>query len=250
MAEDTPFNQKFIQRLLGRWGHQAVIAENGRVAVEALSKNAFDLLLMDIQMPEMDGLRATALIREKEKVTGDHIPIIALTAHAMKGDRERCLEAGMDEYISKPISPDALLKAIHTLMPAKLEKAAPGVNSHPETGPNDMLNRKALLDAFDNDPNFFKEVVDIFVNDYPAMITTLQESISENDAALMQRTAHSLKGMLRNFQAEAAALKALKLEELGRDGSFTGARACSEELAADLAAIEKRLKEIAEKMDS
>ena len=246
VAEDTPFNQKFILRLLERWGHEAEIAKNGLEALDALSKKKYDLVLMDIQMPEMDGLEATAAIRKRETHSGDHIPIIALTAHAMKGDRERCLAAGMDEYISKPISPDALLKAIQQLMspPKDTERNKDENKMTTPAEPDLVLDISTLLAAFDNDLNFFKEVVDIFINDYPPMLVSLNDAVSAKDAERLQRSAHSLKGMLRNFQAEAAALKALELENLGRSGSCEGAEALCRLLEKDMTQLEKVLVEM------
>jgi CheY-like chemotaxis protein len=108
VVEDNPVNQRLAARLLEKRGHRVTVTANGRESVEALAKHTFDLVLMDVQMPEMDGFEATAVIREKEKRNGTHVPIIALTAHAMKGDRERCLAAGMDGYLSKPIRPQEL----------------------------------------------------------------------------------------------------------------------------------------------
>ena len=115
LVEDNPVNQKLASTLLKRWNCDVVTADNGVEALAALEKSTFDIVLMDIQMPEMDGLEATALIRQQEQRTGDHLPIIAVTAHAMKGDRERCLNAGMDEYISKPIRAESLKSMIESL---------------------------------------------------------------------------------------------------------------------------------------
>ena len=115
LVEDNLLNQKLAQRILEKRGYSVVLAGNGVEALEALEREGFDLVLMDLQMPEMGGLEAAALIREKERIQGGHIPIIALTAHAMKGDRERCLEAQMDDYISKPFNRSELY--------AKIEKA-------------------------------------------------------------------------------------------------------------------------------
>jgi CheY-like chemotaxis protein len=119
LAEDNPVNQKLAVRLLEKQGHTVVVAGSGRAAVEALDRATFDLVLMDVQMPEMDGLEATAAIRTRERETasgcgteGRRLPIIGLTAHAMKGDRERCLAAGMDDYVCKPIQPQELFDAI------------------------------------------------------------------------------------------------------------------------------------------
>ena len=119
VAEDNAVNQRLITRLLEKRGHQAKVAGNGREAVDALTKDVFDLVLMDVQMPEMDGLAATATIRERELVSGWHQPVIALTAHAMKGDQERCLAAGMDGYLTKPIRPEELDAILEKYSPRK-----------------------------------------------------------------------------------------------------------------------------------
>ena len=117
LAEDNRVNQALARRLLQKQGYTVVIAENGREALIALDTENFDLVLMDVQMPEMDGFEATASIREKERTTGTRLPVIAMTAHAMKGDEERCLMAGMDGYISKPISPQKLFEALEKYLP-------------------------------------------------------------------------------------------------------------------------------------
>jgi CheY-like chemotaxis protein len=116
VAEDNAVNQRLASRLLEKRGHRVTVMVNGREALEALEKQTFDLILMDVQMPEMDGFEATSAIREREKHTGAHIPIIALTAHAMKGDMERCLAAGMDGYLSKPIRPQDLDEILETYL--------------------------------------------------------------------------------------------------------------------------------------
>ncbi len=115
IAEDNPINQKLAVRLLQKQGHTSAVANNGREAVETWLRQPFDAILMDMMMPEMDGLEATLTIREREKTTGTHIPIIAITANAMSGDREKCLAAGMDEYISKPVDVTQLYEALHRL---------------------------------------------------------------------------------------------------------------------------------------
>jgi CheY-like chemotaxis protein len=115
LAEDNPVNQLLAVRLLRKHGHEVTVAANGKEALEMLEKQTFDLLLMDIQMPEMDGLQATATIRARERQTGGHLPIVAMTAHTMSGDQEHCLAAGMDAYISKPIRVDQLLEIVTSL---------------------------------------------------------------------------------------------------------------------------------------
>jgi two-component system sensor histidine kinase/response regulator len=116
LAEDNTVNQTLAVRLLEKRGYSVIVASDGRAAVEAFEKDQFDVVLMDIQMPGMDGFEATAAIREKEKLTGGHIPIIAMTAHALKGDQERCLSAGMDSYLSKPIRTSELFSRIESVL--------------------------------------------------------------------------------------------------------------------------------------
>ena len=128
LAEDNQVNQKVAVRFLEKRGHTVVLADSGKKALDAWRKQAFDVILMDVQMPEMDGFEATSRIREQEKSTGKHIPIIALTAHAMVGDRERCLAAGMDDYVSKPINAAELFAAIDRLLPAA-EKPTPSLGA-------------------------------------------------------------------------------------------------------------------------
>ncbi|MFP4389542.1 MAG: response regulator, partial [Desulfococcaceae bacterium] len=244
VAEDTPFNQKYILRLLSRWGHQTVIAENGLTALRILQRETFDLVLMDVQMPEMDGLEATAAIRKMERDgRSQPIPIIAMTAHAMKGDRERCIEAGMDDYVSKPISSDALLKAIQRLLPAE----GPDTEDREaeETSPP-LPDRAVLLSSFDNDWDFFKDCVHMFREDYPAMLSAIQETIGTGDAPGLRRSAHALKGMVGNFGARAIARTAFVLEEMGRRAELSQGEAICQQLAEELSGLEKTLQAILE----
>ena len=262
VVEDTPFNQKFILRLLERWDHQSTLAENGRQALEALNRDTFDIVLMDVQMPEMDGLEATRKIREQEggmgNGTGDvkdngsealsafnfqpsarakRVPIIAMTAHVVKGDRERCLEAGMDEYISKPIDSEKLFEAIETLTRGL---AIPETHAKVAAADNDKL----LLKAFDGDWDFLKEVVEIFLDDYPRLLDNLRRSSVEGDCDTFMRTAHSLKGMLKNFQAETAAETAFELEKKGKEKNMGDVQAGIESLAVQIVEVDRRLRGI------
>jgi CheY-like chemotaxis protein/HPt (histidine-containing phosphotransfer) domain-containing protein len=244
VAEDTPFNQKFIQRLLSRWGHQAVIVENGIKAVDAVTKQPFDIILMDVQMPKMDGFEATAEIRKLEARTGSHIPIIAMTAHAMKGDRERCLAAGMDDYTSKPISSDALRHIIAELVPAAKASPQPPPRSAPN-GTRAVIDKKALLNAFDNDWTFFREAVDMFLNDFPKMLSHIEAAVKANDPKELRMTSHALKGMVGNFQADTTAQTALALEEMGRNKDFNGVEKAFEKLTGEMEDLKQTLIAIA-----
>jgi two-component system, sensor histidine kinase and response regulator len=247
VAEDTPFNQKYILRLLERWGHQTVIAETGLAALRILQQERFDLVLMDVQMPEMDGLEATAAIRKMERDAGaEPIPIIAMTAHAMKGDRERCIEAGMDDYVSKPISSDALLQAIRRLLPSE--------ENDPEAGEEEeetstVPDREQLMAAFDHDWSFFKDCVGMFREDYPEMLSAIRETIRSGDAPGLRRSAHALKGMVGNFGAKAIARTAFVLEEMGRRAELSEGELAFQQLAEEVAGLERALAAIIEESD-
>ena len=238
VAEDTPFNQTFIMRLLEKHGYHAALVETGRQVLEALSRHAFDLILMDVQMPEMDGFEATQQIRELEKQSGDHMPIIAMTAYAVKGDRERCLAAGMDEYVSKPIASQKLFEAIAGLFPEE-SKAVEVIEPDAKT-----IDRESLLKAFDHDWGLFKELVDIFNSDTPQMVQSLRQAAEAQDAETLSRTAHSLKGMLRNFKADSAADTALELEQLGKAKKLQDVDPLIKKLEAQIAGVDRSLKDL------
>jgi two-component system sensor histidine kinase/response regulator len=234
VAEDTAFNQKFILRLIERWGHVAVLAEDGRKAVAAFAAGRFDIVFMDVSMPEMDGLEAARAIRRLEESRGGRTPIIAMTAHAIKGDRERCLAAGMDDYLPKPIDSEKLRRMIDRLVPDVGGPAASADGGAP-------VRTEDILKSFENDWGFFTEVVEVFCADYPNHLSALRRSAAAADAPAFMRAAHSLKGMLRNFQAEAAAERAFVLEKMGRAGGMAGAIPLIDAMAEDLGALEKEL---------
>jgi len=239
VAEDTLFNQKFILRLLERWSHQAVLVENGFQALESLKKETFDLILMDVQMPQMDGLEAAGAFRKTEQKSGGHIPIIAMTAHAVKGDRERCLEAGMDEYVSKPIDSDKLFETVENLT------MNPGVLNEGAAEPV-IMDKELLLKAFEGDWSFLEEVVEIFLSDYPRLLDALRRALKEGNSDTLMRSAHSLKGMLKNFQADPAAKVAYELEKKGKAKDFADVPAAIENLAERIGKVDKMMRGILE----
>lgn len=246
VAEDTPFNQKFIWRLLERWGHAVVVVENGRQVLEKLAIEAVDLILMDVQMPVMDGFEAARAVRaaERGKIDKPHVPIVALTAHAGKSDRVQCLEAGMDDYLSKPVSPDKLQEIIEGIAARKYGGGPPEKEPAMEKGPLEPLvsiDKKVLQEAFDQDWEFFKEVVDVFLMDFPPMIDRMRQALADRDPATLGRQAHALKGMVKLFQAEAAAGMAQSLEEAGAKGDLCAARQGVDRLAAALADLKEVL---------
>jgi len=214
LAEDNVVNQRLTVHLLENRGHHVTIANNGREALAMMEKQLFDLALVDVQMPEMDGLQLTSAIREKEKNTPTHLPIVAMTAYAMKGDRERCLEAGMDDYVAKPINPSRLFETIDGALCAEL-KAPPETASGTR---QEILDEATLLARFEGDPELLKEVVRLFLDECPKMFNGIRGAAERGETREMERAAHKMKGAMANFAASAAYDAALRLEVMGREG--------------------------------
>jgi PAS domain S-box-containing protein len=214
LAEDNEVNQMVALRLLQGQGHEVSVVRTGIEALAALERERFDLVLMDLQMPEMGGLEATAAIRRREKGQGGHLPIVAMTAHAMKGDRETCLRAGMDGYLSKPMSADELLDAIQRAVRGTAHEAP----ARPAADPAEtVIDRDAVLARFEGSAGLLNEVVGVFFESYPRLLRDLGTCVERGDAQRLERTAHALKGALSNFSARAATEAAMRLETLGRD---------------------------------
>jgi CheY-like chemotaxis protein/HPt (histidine-containing phosphotransfer) domain-containing protein len=233
IVEDNPVNQTLAVRLLEKRGYSAVVADNGRKALTVIEQQEFDLVLMDVQMPEMNGLDATAAIRQKELTTGKHIPIIAMTAHAMKGDQERCLAAGMDGYVSKPISPDALFRTIATIAPAR---------DRAKTEPDDgVVDTSTILAQLDGDTKLLAQLVDLFLDTYPSLIGEIRQGIRDQVHSRVREAAHSLKGALGNFRPVAGMDLVLTLELMGRDGNLSGAEETLKALEVDMGRISSAL---------
>jgi CheY-like chemotaxis protein len=211
LAEDNVVNQRVAVGLLTRRGHHVTVANNGREAIEALEKGTFDLVLMDVQMPEMGGLEATAAIRERERETGGHVRIVAMTAHAMTGDRERCLAAGMDGYLSKPIDQQRLFGVV--------ERDSTGDGAAPSPAAANV-NRALLLARLGGDEQLLAEVVQFFLEDCPTHLSAIKAAVDDRDAEKLRRAAHSLKGAAGNLAATALVDAAATLERLGAEARF------------------------------
>jgi signal transduction histidine kinase/CheY-like chemotaxis protein len=229
LAEDNPVNQRVALRILQKAGHSVLAVGNGKQAVEAIEREPFDLVLMDVQMPEMDGLEATAVIRSSEKKTGRRLPLIAMTAHAMKGDRERCLEAGMDDYICKPIHASALLRVVGSIRPTAISSApdavavkAPSVDESPVPQPP-VFDRQGALDGLDGDERVLSEVISLFLDDAPGQLNKIRHAIGKRDAFALRVAAHTLKGAVGCLGGGRCAAAALEMEELAREGDLTRA---------------------------
>jgi CheY-like chemotaxis protein len=223
LAEDGIANQKLAVGLLTKWGHKVAVANNGREAVEALGRDSFDVVLMDVQMPELDGLEATRQIRADEVGTSRHIPIIALTARAMKGDREKCLAAGCDEYVSKPINKRELYIAMATVISAQASS-----DGEPDDDvPNLEIARPdwdAALDEVGESEDLLLNVVAAFQRECPKLMSELDEAINTGDAATVKRVGHTLKGTVRIFHVPQVQEWARRMEEAGEQGRMQDAR--------------------------
>ena len=213
LAEDHPVNQRLARKILEKWGHTVVVAPNGRKALEAIERNNFDLVLMDVQMPEMNGLEAARAIRAQEKAGEPRLPIVAMTAHAMKGDREQCLEAGMDGYITKPIDPDLLFRTIEgTRRDTVLTLARPSSGAFDPEG---------LLRRAGGDWTLAREVINMFLDDMPDVVAEMREAVAQQNCTVVQRAAHRLKGAAANLEARDLTKIASEIEEGAEDGKVS-----------------------------
>jgi CheY-like chemotaxis protein len=247
LAEDSTANQQLAVGVLTKWGHRVTVAANGVEAVDAWGQDQFDVILMDVQMPEMDGFQATTIIRAREQETGTHIPIVAMTAHAMKGDREECLAAGMDDYVTKPIRWPDLRRALSIVRAP--ETAAAAIEREDEDAPDASLDWDAALRAVDGDRALLRDVLQEMVREWPQLFTRLQTAVDAGDAPAIRIAAHTLAGSLRMFGATRAGSLAHQLEELGKSGRIEEAReilpAFDAEAGVILRELERRAHETA-----
>jgi CheY-like chemotaxis protein len=228
LAEDNIVNQRVAVGLLKKRGHEVIVANNGVEALDELARGPVDLVLMDMQMPQMGGLEATEKIRERERESGAHTRIVAMTAHAMSGDRERCLEAGMDGYLSKPIDPAVLF--------ATVEQTDAGLAA--DTGGRSVsaaVDRDALLNRVGGDEELFVEIVRLFLADCPVRVADIQAAVEAADANAIRLTAHALKGAAGNLSAMDLMSAARALERIGAEGRIDAAPAAYRELATQAA---------------
>jgi len=237
LAEDNAVNQKVALRLLARLGYRADVAANGLEAIEAVKRQPYDVVLMDVQMPEMDGMEASRRIKGGE--AGSAIPrIIALTADAMQGDRERCLAAGMDDYVTKPIHVEALVAAL-----SKTQTQSAPDDPEPEAPP--VIDRKKFEEFRDAmGADFIGEVLEVFNEDAPALLQSLHQALAANDPELFRRSAHSLKSNSAAFGAVALAELARELEMLGKEGRLAGSEEKVARAEAEYQRLQQALKEL------
>jgi PAS domain S-box-containing protein len=241
VAEDNSVNQRLAARLLEREGHSVTIAGSGQEAVDLFVERPFDLILMDVQMPGLDGLQATARIREKERATGGHVPIAAMTAQAAESDRLRCLESGMDAYVTKPVHVPALLKMIESVgggssMNTELVGEGGSVGTQLR-----QLDESLALSRVGGDVELLKEVIELFLDDYPSTFEKIRNAVAVSDATALEHSAHSLKGSVSTFGANRAFEAAFTLEKQGRNKDLRGAQEGLFELEQALEALRPEL---------
>jgi two-component system sensor histidine kinase/response regulator len=196
-----------------------------------LEKETFDAVLMDVQMPEMDGFEATAALRAKEQQTGAHQLVIAMTAHAMKGDREKCLAMGMDGYVSKPLHPKELFEVVERLSPAAVPKRPAEAPARPG---DKIFNLAAALERTAGDRELLQELAAVFCAECPQMMAEVRSALDQNDARKLKDAAHALKGAVGVFGLSQAADAAHQLEMIGRNGSLAGGESIYQQLSEEI----------------
>jgi two-component system sensor histidine kinase/response regulator len=222
LAEDNIVNQRVAVGLLTRRGHHVTVTSNGLEALAALERESFDIVLMDVQMPELGGLEATAEIRARERRTGGRAYIVAMTAHAMSGDRERFLAAGMDGYLSKPIDPDMLF--------AVVEQDRTGLSAAPAPEPVDRI---AFLERLGGDEELMVDVIRLFLVDCPQRLADIKAAVDQRDAERLRTAAPALKGAAANLSAGGLFQAAGILERLGKEARLDAAPAAWRALSTE-----------------
>jgi two-component system, sensor histidine kinase and response regulator len=231
IAEDNLVNQQIVLRLLEKRGHKPVAKSSGRAALSALASDQFDVVLMDVQMPDMDGVEVTAAIREREKSTGRHIPVIAMTAHTMKGDRESFLAAGMDAYVPKPINPQELYATVEAFSPSPTQSAPDNVEP---SGVGEIMDGTEVMARFGGDGEFLLSSLNLFRERFPDLLRQLRSAVAESDFNKLARAAHSLRGSLGNFGARAAVKTTLRLERMAKSATVDGGELACKELEREV----------------
>ncbi len=241
LVEDNFYNQKLAAAILKTRGHEAILAENGKIALQRCAEQTFDVILMDIQMPEMDGVEATRRIREMEKDTGRRTPIIAVTAYADEENRKKCENAGMDAFIPKPLKKERFLAVLENISekrpsPAE-ERAAPDA-------PDAVVDKAVILDIAGGSRELLGELIALYLQTIPDQLAKIRDAVASRDGRALEFEAHSLKGMSMNMAAGTVAGLALNMEKMGKTDDMTNAAAALPELEAEIERLTRALTDI------
>lgn len=236
VAEDNPVNLNLMTKVLTRWGHQVVTASDGREALAAVAREKFDLVLMDLQMPLMDGIEATKKIRKREPHEGHRLPIAALTGWTMPENREQCLRAGMDGYLSKPVDNHELEELIASLTGWRRKKNPPP--PPPRSGKERLAD---IAERFEGDLELARRVVETFLDEEPRLFAAVAQAAAKNDPPALTAAAHTLKGSVSYMNFDRAREICLDLENLGKSGKLEEAAGLVEDLESALAQLRRRL---------
>jgi CheY-like chemotaxis protein len=234
LAEDNPVNREHVTTLLSKWGHRVTCAVNGREAVAKIDAEAFDLVLMDLQMPEMDGLEATTAIRRKEQHAGRHVPIVILTADAMPATRRECEQAGADDYLSKPIDTARLGKTIKKLAGRGAAIVPRPAEPPHRPAPTGAPDRREMLSRLGGSEDLLRRVVTVFLDTYPGAVSRIREAIAAGNGDALARLAHNFKGSVSLVGWASTVQHLVDLERAAREGHFDAAEAALEQLVAEL----------------
>ncbi len=238
LAEDDPIGRRYAAHLLMSRGHTVEFAKTGQEVLDQCAKQEFDIILMDVQMPEMDGLSAARLLRERERLTGRRTPIAALTANAMRGDRERCLDAGMDQYLCKPFAPQALIDLVEN--PAiRVIESDPDLEA--ERIRECVFDREFLLNSLAGNSEFVNELISMLLEQLPDALRGIAEAVASGDHGALRARAHKLKGSLSSLKANAAAEAARRLEKAAPTSDCDRVKAAMEELVRQLEMLKVEL---------
>jgi len=247
VAEDNPVNQRLLSIALTRAGHSVDFANNGEEAVTAAAGARYDAILMDVEMPLLDGLQATALIRRAEAPAAPRTPIVAMTAHSGSDFRHACFEVGMDAFLSKPVRLREMLRTIEVLV-LGAQSDDPDGSGEPvpnENSPMKELDYNAALDRVGGDASLLGELAGLFLEEYPQLLDGVRQGLASGDTHSAYSAAHQLKGLLAQFGGEAARLKALAVESAAKAGDLSAALAAFPDLESIMTRLHPELVEMA-----
>jgi CheY-like chemotaxis protein len=244
VAEDDPANQLVTMAVLEKMGHSVRLAPNGREAVAAFEQEVFDLVLMDVQMPDMDGIQAAIAIRAREASRGTRTPMVAVTAHVLKDDWERYRSWGLDAYLSKPMRRQDLFRVLDELFGVRNPAGRAKIKNRPTPGEKvTVFNRAAVLARLEGDEGILKELIQVYLRDWPRLFAELRQALTAGDVAAVRRKAHRLIGLARSFNARPAVVAAVRLEEAAATGALDAARDARPEIDAQFVRLEQALRD-------